>query len=37
MRMRELPVSCVYPGHYGTMSRRRMLDVIDGQLANLGP
>lgn len=34
-RMRRLPVSCVYAGHYGTMDRRRMLEVIDEQLADI--
>jgi len=28
-------VTCVYPGHYGTMTRDRMLTVIDEQLADL--
>ena len=35
-RLRELPVTCVYPGHYGTMDRQRMLEVIDDQLDDLG-
>ncbi len=35
-RMHELPVGCVYPGHYGIMSRQRMLELIDEQLADLG-
>jgi glyoxylase-like metal-dependent hydrolase (beta-lactamase superfamily II) len=35
-RLRALPVRRVYPGHYGTMDRRRMLELIDGQLADLG-
>ena len=34
-RMRQLPVNCVYAGHYGTMDRRRMLEVIDEQLADI--
>lgn len=34
-RMRELPVSRVYPGHYGTMDAKRMHEVIDSQLADL--
>ncbi len=34
-RMRDLPVRCVYPGHYGTMDRQRMLEVIDHQIADL--
>ena len=34
-RFRELPVSCVYPGHYGVLNRNRMLEVIDEQLADL--
>ena len=34
-RMRQLPVHCVYAGHYGVMDRRRMLEVIDEQLADL--
>jgi glyoxylase-like metal-dependent hydrolase (beta-lactamase superfamily II) len=32
-RFRELPVECVYPGHYGIFDRQRMLEVIDEQLA----
>lgn len=35
-RMRALPVTCVYPGHYGIISRQRMLEVIEEQLADLG-
>ena len=35
-RMRALPVRRVFPGHYGVMSRQRMLEVIDAQLAELG-
>ncbi len=35
-RLRGLPVTTVCPGHYGVMDRRRMLDVIDAQLADLG-
>jgi len=34
-RLRELPVACVYAGHYGTMNRERMLEVIDEQLTGL--
>ena len=34
--MRALPVRRVFPGHYGVMSRQRMLEVIDAQLAELG-
>ena len=34
-RLAQLPVTCVYPGHYGTMTRDRMLTVIDEQLADL--
>jgi glyoxylase-like metal-dependent hydrolase (beta-lactamase superfamily II) len=34
-RFRELPVQCVYPGHYGVLNRDRMLEVIDEQLADL--
>ncbi len=34
-RFRELPVKRVYPGHYGPMGRKRMLEVIDEQLADL--
>ena len=34
-RFRELPVECVYPGHYGVFGRDRMLEVIDEQLADL--
>ena len=35
-RMRELPVRQVFPGHYGRMTRDRMLEVIDEQLDDLG-
>jgi len=35
-RMRDLPVKQVYPGHYGTMTRERMNEVIGEQLADLG-
>ncbi len=34
-RMRALPVKSVYAGHYGTMDSRRMLEVINHQLADL--
>lgn len=34
-RMRQLPVNCVYAGHYGTMDGNRMREVIDEQLADL--
>ena len=34
-RMRRLPVKRVYPGHYGTMDRQRMIEVIDEQCADL--
>ncbi len=34
-RLRDLPVTTVYPGHYGIMSKARMLEVIDEQLADL--
>lgn len=34
-RMRQLPVKCVYPGHYETMDSVRMRAVIDGQIADL--
>lgn len=34
-RLRALPVECVYPGHYGRMDNKRMLEVIDQQLADL--
>ncbi len=35
-RMRELPVSHVYPGHYGRFDGERMRAVIDEQVADLG-
>ena len=35
--LRQLPVTCVYPGHYGTMNRARMIALIDEQLAALEP
>jgi glyoxylase-like metal-dependent hydrolase (beta-lactamase superfamily II) len=35
-RLQQLPVKRVYPGHYGTMDRNRMLEVIDDQLSDLG-
>jgi len=34
-RFRDLPVNRVYPGHYGVMTRDRMIEVIDGQIADL--
>lgn len=34
-RLRALPVTHVFPGHYGILERGRMLDVIDAQLADL--
>ncbi len=34
-RFRQLPVNCVYTGHYGTMDRKRMLEVIDEQIDDL--
>jgi glyoxylase-like metal-dependent hydrolase (beta-lactamase superfamily II) len=34
-RFRQLPVNCVYAGHYGTIDRKRMLELIDEQLLNL--
>ncbi len=35
-RMRDLPVSHVYPGHYGRFDGVRMTAVIDEQVAKLG-
>jgi len=35
-RMRDLPVSQVYPGHYGRFDGARMRAVVDKQLADLG-
>lgn len=35
-RFRALPVTVVYPGHYGSFDRARMLEIIDEQLADLG-
>jgi len=35
-RMRDLPVSHVYPGHYGRFDGVRMTAVIDEQMAKLG-
>ena len=35
-RMRDLPVSQVYPGHYGTFDGTRMTEIIDEQVADLG-
>jgi len=34
-RFQQLPVERVYAGHYGTMDRQRMLEVIDEQLIQL--
>ena len=34
-RLARLPVNCVYPGHYGTFGRDRMLALIDEQIADL--
>ncbi len=34
-RMRSLPVTCVYPGHYGIFGRERMRGLIDEQLNSL--
>jgi glyoxylase-like metal-dependent hydrolase (beta-lactamase superfamily II) len=34
-RMRDLPATTVYPGHYGTMDRPRMIALIDEQIENL--
>jgi len=34
-RMAQLPVKCVYAGHYGTMDASRMGEVIDEQIAEL--
>jgi glyoxylase-like metal-dependent hydrolase (beta-lactamase superfamily II) len=34
-RFRQLAVNCVYTGHYGTLDRKRMLEVIDEQIADL--
>ncbi|MCP4390902.1 MAG: MBL fold metallo-hydrolase [Gammaproteobacteria bacterium] len=34
-RFRALPVKRVYPGHYGTFDRERMLEVIDAEIALL--
>ena len=34
-RFRQLPVNCVYTGHYGTLDRKRMFEVIDKQIADL--
>ncbi len=35
-RMRDLPISQVYPGHYGRFDGARMTAVIDEQVAKLG-
>lgn len=34
-RMRRLPVQRVFPGHYGPFEKRRLHQIIDGQLADL--
>lgn len=34
-RFRQLPVKCVFPGHYGTMDRNRMIELIDEQISDL--
>jgi len=34
-RFRQLPVNRVYAGHYGTIDRNRMLELIDEQIADL--
>ncbi len=34
-RFRQLPVKCVYAGHYGTIDRDRMIELIDEQIADL--
>jgi glyoxylase-like metal-dependent hydrolase (beta-lactamase superfamily II) len=34
-RFRQLPVERVYAGHYGTMDRKRMHEVIDEQISDL--
>lgn len=34
-RFRELPVNRVYPGHYGTFDRQRMIEIIDAEIAEL--
>ncbi len=34
-RTRELPVNCVYAGHYGRFGRARMIEIIDAQLSDL--
>jgi glyoxylase-like metal-dependent hydrolase (beta-lactamase superfamily II) len=34
-RFRELPVSRVYTGHYGVIDRKRMIEVVDEQIADL--
>jgi glyoxylase-like metal-dependent hydrolase (beta-lactamase superfamily II) len=34
-RLRTLPVSRVYPGHYGPFGEARMRELIDEQLAAL--
>lgn len=36
-RMRDLPVNCVYAGHYGKFGRERMIEIINEQLAELEP
>lgn len=37
MRLRALPVSRVYPGHYGPFDEARMRELIDEQLTALAP
>ena len=34
-RFRDLPVTRVFPGHYGVFGRARMLEIIDQQLSDL--
>jgi glyoxylase-like metal-dependent hydrolase (beta-lactamase superfamily II) len=34
-RFARLPVNRVYPGHYGTLDRNRMLELIEEQIADL--
>jgi glyoxylase-like metal-dependent hydrolase (beta-lactamase superfamily II) len=35
-RLREVPVSIVHPGHYGTFGRERLLELIEGYLRERG-
>jgi glyoxylase-like metal-dependent hydrolase (beta-lactamase superfamily II) len=35
-RLREVPVSAVHPGHYGSFGRERLLELIDGYLRERG-